>query len=218
MIPQKTDWEKSLSKQQGNYRHTQYASATVAVCGLGGLGSNIAFALTRAGIGKLILIDFDKVELSNLHRQQYKYTQIGMYKTDALVENLLEINPYTKLASNTVRLCADNAISLLCDADIICEALDNAEEKATLANLVLREMPRKYLVSSSGMAGFDSGNTIQTRKITDKFFVCGDGITGIETIQELSSARVGICALHQAHTVLQILSNEIHERRFNYGK
>lgn len=209
MIPQKIEWENSLSKQQGIYRHKQYASATVAICGLGGLGSNVAFALARAGIGKLILIDFDKVELSNLHRQQYKFTQIGMYKTDALVENLFEINPYTELASNTVRLCDDNAVSLLSNADIICEALDNAEEKAMLANLVLRELPQKYLVSASGMAGFDSANTIQTRKITDKFFVCGDGVTDIGTTKELSSARVGICALHQAHTVLQILSNEI---------
>ena len=97
----------------------------MAVCGLGGLGSNIAIALARAGIGKLLLIDYDRVDITNLHRQQYKAGQIGRYKTEALAENLREIAPYTELALHTVRIDEDNAVELLKDADILCEAFDS---------------------------------------------------------------------------------------------
>ena len=109
----------------------------VAICGLGGLGSNIAIALARAGIGKLILVDFDRVDITNLHRQQYKAEQIGMYKTDALADNLREIAPYIELEAHTERITEENAVTLLSDADIVCEAFDDAECKARLANTVL---------------------------------------------------------------------------------
>ena len=124
----------------------RFSSATVAVCGLGGLGSNIAIALARAGVGKLILIDFDSVDITNLHRQQYKVSQIGMNKTDALSENLREIAPYIELTAYTVRITEENAVKLLKDSDIICEAFDNAEAKAMLTNLILETMLDKCLV------------------------------------------------------------------------
>ena len=87
-----------------------------------------------------------------------------MNKTDALRNNLLEIAPYIELKTYTVRITEDNAPELLKDADIICEAFDNAEAKAMLTNLVLEAMPDKYLVAASGMAGMGSSNTIKTRK------------------------------------------------------
>ena len=91
MIPTKEEWLKALENRQGKEILEKFQNATVAICGLGGLGSNIAISLARAGIGKLILIDFDKVDVSNLHRQQYKMNQIGMFKTEALISNLKEI-------------------------------------------------------------------------------------------------------------------------------
>ena len=94
MIPSKEEWIKALNDRHGIEFQEKISSTTVAVCGLGGLGSNIAISLARAGIGKLILIDFDKVDITNLHRQQYKANQIGMCKTEALQNNLKEINPY----------------------------------------------------------------------------------------------------------------------------
>ena len=68
MIPTKEEWVKALTERHGEELQKSFASATVAICGLGGLGSNIAIALARAGIGKLILIDFDRVDITNLHR------------------------------------------------------------------------------------------------------------------------------------------------------
>lgn len=137
MIPTKEEMVAALNERQGAALQDKVSSAIVAVCGLGGLGSNIAVSLARAGVGKLILIDFDKVDITNLHRQQYKASQIGRYKTDALSENLKEIAPYIEQETHTVRIDKRNALEILKEADIICEAFDNAECKAMLAHIVL---------------------------------------------------------------------------------
>ena len=208
LIPTKEEWYQALSERHGGAVQKRFASATVAICGLGGLGSNIAIALVRAGIGNLILIDFDKVDITNLHRQQYKATQIGMNKTDALRDNLLEIAPYAVLETHSVRITDGNAVRLLEKADIICEAFDHAECKAMLANLVLEKMPEKFLIAASGMAGMGSANTIQTRRVLKKFYICGDGQSDVQSEGSLVSPRVMLCAAHQAHAVLRILTEQ----------
>ena len=208
MIPTKEEWNKALEKRHGKELHRAFASATVAVCGLGGLGSNIAIALARAGIGKLILIDFDRVDITNLHRQQYKADQIGRYKTEALADNLREIAPYIELEMHTERITEDNAVKLLQGADIICEAFDDAECKAMLTNTVLSEMPDKYLVAASGMAGMETANSIKTRRITSRFYLCGDETSEVSDGIGLVAPRVALCAAHQAHTVLRILAKQ----------
>lgn len=196
----------ALIERHGAELQDKFSSATVAVCGLGGLGSNIAISLTRAGIGKLILIDFDRVDISNLNRQQYKASQVGRCKTEALSENLKEIAPYIELETHTVRITESNVVELLKDADVICEAFDNAECKAMLTNTVLETMPKKYLVAASGMAGLGSANSIQTRKVMKHFYLCGDEVSEVADGISLVSSRVMLCAAHQAHMVLRILA------------
>lgn len=208
MIPTKKEWMQALYERHGIEFQAKISSATVAVCGLGGLGSNIAIALARAGIGKLILIDFDKVDITNLHRQQYKISQIGVNKTKAMQNNLKEINPYIEIEIHNVYLDENNAKDILSDADIICEAFDNAEVKASIVNFVLSEMPEKYIVAASGMAGLDSANLVKTRKISKQFYLCGDGISDVNDGIGLVSTRVMLCAAHQAHTVLRIIAEE----------
>ncbi len=208
LIPTKEEWYRALSERHGEKTQKSFESATVAICGLGGLGSNIAFALTRAGIGKLILIDFDSVDITNLHRQQYKANQIGMSKAQALKKNLLEIAPYVTIETHSVRISENNAEALLEKADIICEAFDDAECKAMLVNLVTERMPEKYLVAASGMAGMGSANTIQTRRISKRFYLCGDGASDVSEAGSLVASRVMLCAAHQAHTVLRILTEQ----------
>lgn len=205
MIPTKEEMRQALKQRQGEDAQARLEAAAVAVCGLGGLGSNIAVSLARAGIGKLILMDFDKVDVSNLHRQQYKAAQVGMNKTDALKENLKEIAPYVHVVTHTVRVTQENFRELLAGADIICEAFDNAESKAMLTNAVLETMPDKYLVAASGMAGFGSANDIRTRKITQRFYLCGDGVSDVADGIGLVSSRVMLCAAHQAHTVVRLI-------------
>ena len=211
MTPTKEEWNNALEERHGKELHRAFSSATVAMCGLGGLGSNIAIALARAGVGKLILIDFDRVDITNLHRQQYKAEQIGMYKTVALAENLKDIAPYISLEVHTERITEESAVNLLQDADIICEAFDGAECKAMLTEIVLTEMRDKYLVAASGMAGLYDANRIKTRKITSKFYLCGDEESDVTDGIGLISSRVMICAAHQAHTVLRILANNFEE-------
>ena len=208
MIPTKEEWIQALNGRHGIEFQEKISSTTVAVCGLGGLGSNIAITLARAGIEKLILIDFDKVDITNLHRQQYKANQIGISKAEALKYNLKEINPYLEAQIHTVRLDENNAKDILSNADIICEAFDNAEAKANIVNFVLSEMPEKYIVAASGMAGLDSANLVKTRKVSKRFYLCGDEISDVKDGIGLVSSRVMLCAAHQAHTVLRIIANE----------
>jgi len=208
LIPDRNEWIAALEERHGKELQEKFSSAAVAVCGLGGLGSNIAIALARAGIGRLILIDFDRVDITNLHRQQYKVNQIGRYKTEALLENLLEIAPYMKADVFTERITEDNFAELLKDADIICEAFDDAQSKAMLVNGVLEKLPHRYLIAASGMAGMGTPNAIQTRKITKRFYLCGDGESDTADTMGLVAPRVMLCAAHQAHTVLRILAGE----------
>ncbi len=208
MIPTKEEWIKALTDRHGVDFQKKISSAAVAVCGLGGLGSNIAIALARAGIGKLILIDFDKVDITNLHRQQYKTNQIGKSKTEALRDNLKEINPYLETEIHTIYLDESNAKGIISDADIVCEAFDNPEDKAMLTNFVLEKMPDKYIVAASGMAGLESANAIHTRKISKRFYLCGDEVSDANDGIGLVSSRVMVCAAHQAHTVLRIIAEE----------
>ena len=208
LIPTKEEWNRALAERHGEKLQMKFSSATVAICGLGGLGSNIAISLARAGIGKLILIDFDRVDITNLHRQQYKVNQIGKYKTDALSENLKEIAPYIELETHTESVTEENDAHLLRGADIICEAFDDAECKAMLTNLVLETMPDKYFVAASGMAGMGSANTIQTRRVMSQFYLCGDEESDVQSEGSLVASRVMLCAAHQAHTVLRILAGE----------
>ena len=208
LIPTREEWNQALIERHGTDLQEKFSSATVAVCGLGGLGSNIAIALARVGIGKLILIDFDCVDITNLHRQQYKVNQIGLHKADALAENLIEIAPYTEVKAVAEKITEENFADLLKGADVVCEAFDNAEAKAMLVNGVLEQMPDCFLVSASGMAGMDTPNTIQTRKITKRFYLCGDAVSDVADTIGLVAPRVMLCAAHQAHTVLRILAGE----------
>lgn len=209
MIPSREEYFSALKRRHGEALHARFSSAAVAVCGLGGLGSNIAVSLARAGIGKLILIDFDQVDISNLHRQQYKASQIGLDKTEALSQNLLEIAPYIELETHTVRIMNNEEVTrLLSAADIICEAFDQAEAKAMLTNAVLELLPDKYLIAASGMAGLGSANAVQTRRITSHFYLCGDRHSDTGEGLGLVAPRVMLCAAHQAQMVLRILAYE----------
>lgn len=206
--PSREEVIKALSQRHGEELQKKFSGARAAVCGLGGLGSNIALALARAGLGTLHLIDFDRVELSNLNRQQYSFSQLGLYKTEALRENILSAAPYCRVIIDTVRINENNFSNLLSMDGIICEALDRAEEKAMLVNNILEAFPDKYIIAATGMAGLGSSNSIRTRRISDRFYLCGDQSSDSEKGLGLFSARAMLCAAHQANMVLRILAGE----------
>ena len=199
----------ALAERHGGKLQEIFPRAGAAIAGLGGLGSNVAFNLARTGIGHLHLIDFDRVDITNLNRQQYFIHQIGMYKTEALKENLLKINPYLDIHTDCVKVEEGNVRELLAEDRYICEAFDKAENKAMLVNTVLEYFPEKYLVAASGMAGFGESNRIRTRKVTEHFYLCGDGTSDAEEGICLTAARAALCAAHQANLIVSlILENE----------
>lgn len=207
-IPSQQEMEQALIRRVGADLQKKLTDAVVAICGLGGLGSNIAVSLARAGVGTLILVDFDTVDVTNLNRQQYKASQIGLEKSRALAENLKEIAPYTCVIAHTARVTEENVETLIAGADIVCEAFDQADQKSMLTEAVLTKLPGAVLVAASGMAGLGSPNQIRTRKISGRFYLCGDGCSDVEQLGSLFAPRVMLCAAHQALTVLRILAGE----------
>lgn len=207
MIPTREEIEHALQIRHSCEVQSRLARARVTVAGLGGLGSNVAFFLARAGVGNLQLIDYDKVDLTNLNRQQYRICDLGQYKTQALKKQLLEINPYLNIRIDTVMVTQENVKELFGEAEVICEAFDVPEHKAMLVNEVLQLYPDKYLVAASGMAGWGASNDIVTRQISSKFYLCGDGTSSSEQ-QSLMAPRVGICAGHEANLILELLLNQ----------
>ena len=185
-------------------------NAKVCILGLGGLGSNVATLLARSGIGYLKLIDFDIVEASNLNRQQYRISHIGMKKTEAIKTIIKEINPFVEVEILNKKVDRENILSIVGDVEIVVEAFDVAETKAMAIEELLTN-GNKMLVSASGMAGLGSANEIITRKIRDNFYLIGDNYSDYEEYSGIMSTRVMICAAHQANIVLRIILGEENE-------
>ncbi|MBS4534523.1 sulfur carrier protein ThiS adenylyltransferase ThiF [Clostridium sp. D2Q-14] len=207
-MPLQEDMEAMLVSRHTPLVHEKVKKYTVGIAGLGGLGSNVAISLARIGIGKLLLVDFDVVEPSNLNRQQYFIRHSGMNKTDALEEVIKDCNPFVNIEKKNVFLDRDNIENIFKDVDIIVEAFDNPTSKAVIVNTVLQKMKDKKIVSASGMAGYFTGNTIVSKRVNDKFYLIGDRVNEVKPGQGLMAPRVAIAANHQANTVLRIILGE----------
>ena len=180
--------------------------ARVCICGAGGLGSNVAIMLTRAGVGEFFIIDFDIVEASNLNRQHYFLKHLGVPKTRAIKEQILEINPYAKVQILNEKITSENVRHILKNEKIICECFDGAENKAMIANLA-GEWSEKIFICASGMAGTQNINSIQTRKFGANLYICGDGVSDMSA--GLIAPHVITCAAHQANAVITAILNKI---------
>lgn len=177
---------------------------TVGIAGAGGLGSNIAMHLTRVGIGKLIVADFDVVQESNLNRQFYFRHQLGTKKVDALEANLLAINPELHIEVYDTKLDAQSIANIYSNVDVMVEAFDKAEMKEVIAEVFQSEYPNIPLVMGNGMAGWGKSNDMRVRQFGN-LYICGDGVSEIADDLPPLSPRVGICAAMQANVVLEIL-------------
>lgn len=199
------EFAKAVDSRSDKPIYSIMKAAHIGIAGLGGLGSNIAAALVRSGVGHLTLVDFDTVELSNINRQLYTLSHIEQKKATALHMILHEINPFCDITAHTLRITEDNCKALFADCDILIEAFDVPEQKAMLVNTVLEQMPEQYLISGSGMAGFGHANAITTRIITDKLTLCGDGKTDVADGVGLTASRVMVCAGHMAARAVEII-------------
>jgi sulfur carrier protein ThiS adenylyltransferase len=204
-IPAADELEALLTARHTPEVHQRIKQTRIGIAGVGGLGSQVAIALARCGVGGLTLVDFDSVEPSNLNRQQYFVDQIGLPKVTALRDSLLRINPFVEVDAKQLRIVKTNIAALFSDVDILVEALDAADQKAMLCATFLQTFPDKYLVAGSGMAGFGPSNSITTKKVASRLFLCGDDSSEARPGQGLMAPRVGIAAHHQANAVLRLL-------------
>ena len=201
-------WRAIYDARYGKNIMDRLQSGKVAICGLGGLGSLIAIELGRLGVGTLLLIDDDTVEPTNLARQQYVFSDLGCYKTNALARHLQESAPLTTVHTQNIHLSKDNMADTLSAYPIICEAVDRPETKAALTEVVLSDLPQATLVGASGMAGFGSGNAITAKQIFSRLYMVGDGESEGEEGIGLMAPRVGLCASAQATLIMRLLLGE----------
>ena len=111
-------------------------SSSVVIVGAGGLGTPSATYLAAAGVGRIGIVDFDKIEKSNLHRQiLYSESDVGRSKAEVAKERLLQINPNIHVELHKVRLDSSNALGILKDYDLILDGTDN--------------FPTRYLVNDA---------------------------------------------------------------------
>ncbi len=204
-IPTPDEMDSLLLARHTPGVHTKIKNSVVAILGLGGLGSAVAGAMAKIGVGKLLLSDYDVVEPSNLNRQHYFVDQIGMQKTRALQDNLLRMNPSIHLELIDTVLEESILSHFFSDVDVLIECFDSPAMKAATLRSVLREMEHVSYVGSSGMAGYGSNNSIRTTMISPGIYIVGDEKSEARPGMGLMAPRVGIAAHHMANQALRIL-------------
>ncbi len=204
-VPDNHELDALLTARHTPGVHQVVRQATVGIAGIGGLGSAIAIALARTGIGHLIFADFDVVEPSNLNRQQYFIDQIGLPKVYALRDTLLRINPHVRVTAAHLRLTRANIPEVFGHAQILVEAFDQAEQKVMLVETFAARFPDRPVVFGSGMAGYGPANSIRSQQVANNLYMCGDGTTAAAPGTGLMAPRVGVAAHHQANAVLRLL-------------
>ena len=178
--------------------------SSVGIAGAGGLGSNVAVALARAGVGRLVIADFDRVEPSNLNRQQFFVDQVGERKVEALRENLLAINPYSVYEVHDLRVNRRNAPVLFGRVDVLVEAFDRAEAKEMLIEVCLAKFPGRPIVAASGLAGYGGNRKMHTRRLGN-LYICGDEESQPARGVSPMAPRVALVAAMQANLVVELL-------------
>ncbi|MBM3294322.1 MAG: sulfur carrier protein ThiS adenylyltransferase ThiF [Candidatus Aminicenantes bacterium] len=178
--------------------------SVVGIAGAGGLGSNVAVALVRAGIGKLIIADYDRIEISNLNRQQYFWKQVGRLKVDALTENLKKIHPLTEIAALPLRINRRNVGRLFAEADLLIEAFDRAEEKQMLIEAWLAAFPGRPIIAASGLSGYGGNRKIRERRIGNLFLIGDESSEPAPGVSPMAP-RVGVVASMQANLAVELL-------------
>jgi sulfur carrier protein ThiS adenylyltransferase len=183
---------------------TLLACARVGVAGVGGLGSTCAIALARAGVGALVLVDFDVVELPNLNRQAYTVAQVGRLKIEALAENIAACAPACRVRLHARRHEPGLAAELFSGCQVVVEAFDRPEAKVALLEDVLEHLPEVWIVAGSGIAGIGGNSSLATKRF-GRLFVIGDQRTAAAPGVPLLGPRVMAAAALQANQALALL-------------
>jgi sulfur carrier protein ThiS adenylyltransferase len=180
----------------------------IGIAGCGGLGSNCAMALARAGVGTLVIADFDSVTLENLDRQYYFREQVGQKKVLALQENIRKVNPDIDVQVHDVRLGPDEVLQIFKNCQVIVEAFDRADMKLMIIETVTERFPDKFIIAGSGLAGYGANNALRTRRLGN-LFICGDEASEVTPELPPLAPRVGVVAAMQANQALEIVMDDM---------
>lgn len=194
-------FREALARFLGRENLEKIQGVKVGVAGAGGLGSNCAQFLARSGFIKFRIVDFDRVEWSNLNRQFYFAGQVGQKKVEALRENLLAIHRWLEIEAVDEKINSGNVKDLFNDCQVVVEALDGARDKRLLAEAFIGS--GKLLVAASGLAGWGSADQIRIHRIRDDFFLVGDMISEVGPGLPPVASGVNVAAAKQADVVLK---------------
>jgi sulfur carrier protein ThiS adenylyltransferase len=192
--------EQGIAAHIGEENLARLQGVTIGIAGCGGLGSNCAMHLVRSGFNRFVLVDFDRVEFSNLNRQAFFNDQVGQYKAEALAANMRAVNPDVELDIYVERVDVARVKKLFGECDAVVEAFDRAAAKKRLVEALLPL--GRLVVSASGIGGCGDGDALATRKVRDNFYLIGDGVTECSLDTPPLSPRVGIAAAKQADVIL----------------
>ena len=125
----------------GEESYNKIITKKIAVVGIGGVGSYAVEALARTGVGSLIIIDDDKIDITNINRQIWALNStIGKYKVDVARERLLDINPELKIEVHNNRLTAESVEKIITrDVDFVIDAIDSINDKVSLIEFCLKK-------------------------------------------------------------------------------
>jgi sulfur carrier protein ThiS adenylyltransferase len=196
-----------MNKEKAEKIKKKLKNSSIGIAGLGGLGSNAAISLARSGVGKLVLVDFDVVEKSNLNRQYYFMDQVGKLKVDAIKENIGKINPEIVVETHNIKLIKGSMEKPFKDVDVVIEALDNAETKTAFIEEILTKHPKKPIVAASGVTGYGHLDRITTKKLGN-LCMCYDEKAKSSDVDVLLAPRVALIANWEANLALEIILGE----------
>lgn len=196
-----------MDKEKSKRIENKLKESSVGIAGLGGLGSNAAISLARAGIGQLVLVDFDKVEEKNLTRQYYFLEQIGKKKVESLKENIKKINPQVKIITHNIKLEKGFMEIPFQEVTVVIEALDHAEIKTLFIEEILSKLPDKPVIAASGVAGYGHSDRITTKRLGN-LYMCYDEKAKSSDIDVLMAPRVALMANWEANLALEIILGE----------
>ncbi|XP_021703960.1 ubiquitin-like modifier-activating enzyme 5 [Aedes aegypti] len=177
---------------------------SVAVVGVGGVGSVTADMLTRCGIGKLILFDYDKVELANMNRLFFTPDQAGLSKVEAAAKTLNFINPDVKILTNNYNITTVESFDKFLNAiktggieegtpvDLILSCVDNFEARMAI-NTACNELSLNWFESGVSENAV-SGHIQFIRPGDTACFACAPPLVVAENIDEKTLKREGVCA------------------------
>jgi sulfur carrier protein ThiS adenylyltransferase len=145
------------------------------------------------------------IEARNLNRQYYFIDQVGRFKTEALKENIMKIDPSIEVKAHTEKINRTNIVTLFGGCDMLIEALDKAETKEMFIESAQILLKGITVIAGSGLAGWGNFERLNVMKFDDTLYVCGDESSEESEESPMLAPRVAIVANMQANVVIEIL-------------